>query len=986
MLALLYLVLASLFGDAICRRYLPFASRPHRFAVAALSGVLISSWLTYLLAFLLARTGSPMLAGNMAFLVLSVIVVGLLYLRSSTTEPLSCPKFEFNRWDWIFVGIFLIAVTWMMFGTLSMKDGNLMIGNHQWSDFGSNVSIMQSFAVGNNFPTEYPHFSGDRIRYHFLYYFLAGNLEYLGLSPALANNVPSILTLISMLILVMTLGSVLFASRAAGRAGAVLFFVHGSLAYIPFLAGTQSVSDALSKIWSQVGFLPSGLPYRGEDWGVWTQVVYLNQRHLASSIGLLLIVIIFLIMRYREPLKAAEKLEVFPIDDSAIEGIELEEKDPESADDRTDAGPCPAESTEVTLSMTQRYGGFVLAGCLLGLMPMWNGAVFAGAAAVMAGLFVLLSFKKEMITMAIAAALLAFPQVIYLKIGAKPPGYSFLHWGYTVTDPSLRNIAYYLFFTFGFKWLLIIGAVIWGTRLQRKIMAGLMTLFVLTFCFQFSDEVLANHKFLNVWLVCANVYVGYGLVRLWNLDRSFLRFPARALSIVLVILISVGGIIDLVVVKNIYWVQAKFEGDQLVEWVRLNTDPRAIFLSHRYVNHGILMAGRRLFYGHPYYAWGAGYPTTERDKIFKRMFESRDAAEVYKLIRDNNITYVAIDDALRKSDFVPGFSEKFFEQYCPLVFEDPEKQYDNLKIYLVPNDLPIKGEIPAEPKPTEITPTANALDGGPGGGGGQFSKPRGICIDRQGNFYVADTGNSRIQKFSADGSFLQSIGTQGSGVGQLREPNGVAVDAEGSIYAVDAMNNKLIRFSADGSFDREWEGPAPGFYGPRDVAIGPNRQVYIVDQGRTRIVKYDPATDSFYSWGTSGDGQGQFLESTGLDVGAGSVFVCDLGNGRIQVFDLNGTFLRMWDVPEWGKYPWHFPDVALDERGERLYVTDGWKNEMLVYDLYGNRLETRFDRLPSLANPSSLVCIDNKKGRRLLVLNTDGARVEAVRLPPITAR
>ena len=43
-----------------------------------------------------------------------------------------------------------------------------------WNDFGPNLSLMQSFAMGHNFPTEYPHFIGEPIRYHFLFWFQAG--------------------------------------------------------------------------------------------------------------------------------------------------------------------------------------------------------------------------------------------------------------------------------------------------------------------------------------------------------------------------------------------------------------------------------------------------------------------------------------------------------------------------------------------------------------------------------------------------------------------------------------------------------------------------------------------------------------------------------------------------------------------------------------------------------------------------------------------
>src|SRR4029079_2119503 len=136
----------------------------------------------------------------------------------------------------------------------------------------------------------------------FLFYFQAGNLEFLGLNPAWSLNLLSISTLVSMLVIVMTLGEVLFNSRAVGRLGSLLFFFFGSLSYVPFLQKQTSVRAAIQAITHQRDYLQTIFPYRGEAWGTWSQVTYLNQRHFASAIGILLPVLVFLVIRYREVL------------------------------------------------------------------------------------------------------------------------------------------------------------------------------------------------------------------------------------------------------------------------------------------------------------------------------------------------------------------------------------------------------------------------------------------------------------------------------------------------------------------------------------------------------------------------------------------------------------------------------------------------------------------------------------------------------------
>ncbi len=983
MLALIYLLVMVMLGDSICRRFYTFVSLPHRLAAAFISGLLLGSWFTYLAALLFSPASQPLLWGNLVFFVAAIGSIFWLRRRAPNKEAhpsLSTRVTESNTWDWIVIGFFFVFVCVLELSTFSMSEGKLQIANQQWSDFGSTVSIMQSFAVGHNFPTELPHFSGERIHYHFLFYFQAGNLQYLGFNPALSTNILSILSLVSMLILVMTLGVVLFRSRAVGRIGAALFFFHGSLSYIPFIRSQGSISDMLTAISTMRDFLPSGFPYRGETWGVWSQVVFLNQRHLASSIGILLLVLVFIITRYRTALSL--------------------DNDSNGAEQKQALGePTPNVSEPRILPQINLLNGalksaapFVFSGALLGLLPMWNSAVFTAALAVFAGLFFLFPLKKQMLSLAMTAAIVALPQVIFLKTGnMQAAGYSLFHWGYTIDNPTIVSVIQYIGFTFGFKWLLIAVALFCATKFQRRVMIAVMSLIALAFCFQFSQEVLANHKFLNVWLVIANLFVAYGLCRLWKMKLLKNALPGKIAALIIVALITIGGIIDLFPIRNSYWIEIPFEDDSLVRWVREKTDPKAVFLSSRYVNHSILLSGRRLFYGHPYYAQSAGYSLDDRERDYRRMFEERNPQELLRLLHENNISYVAIDNGIRKGDFLKNVNEAVFKGVFEQVFNDPENRYDALTIFKVPANLPnvpasVLQELTVVSVDTGVPPVS-VFEGGQGRGRGQFDNPRGVATDATGNLYVADLGNARVQKFSREGNFLLTFGKPGTGDGELRAPNGITIDSAGNIYIADAHNHRLVKFNAYGTFEKQWSGPAPGFYGPRDVAIGPYKQFYVLDQGRNRVVRLDAEGENFAEWGQNGANEGEFFDPTGLDVLGDRVFVADAGNKRIQVFDLDGKFIRQWAVPEWDKNLWHFPDVAFDAQTNRLYATSGLTNEVLVFDADGNRLESLKPAAPAaLDNPSSLVLADTTSGKRLYILNTGGARVTQIELDKKTGR
>src|SRR5438046_5977077 len=312
MLALIYFGLAVCVGDWLCRPFYRFASVAHRCVAAILVGLLVSSWFTYLVGLAFWWTSRPLLWSNLLFFVAAVAVLTWPKWKSKLVKPndawtnvrrstdlyLPRPKGS-GIADWLLIAGYVALVSWMMFASFSSSGSNLRIANAQYSDFGPNTAIIQSFAVGHNFPTEYPHFSGDRIRYHFLFYFQAGNLEFLGLDPAWSLNLLSITTLVAMLVIVMTLGEVLFNSHAVGRLGSLLFFFFGSLSYVPFLRKQTSVRGAFEAITHVREYLPTIFPYRGDAWGTWSQVTYLNQRHFASAIGILLLVLVFLVIRYR---------------------------------------------------------------------------------------------------------------------------------------------------------------------------------------------------------------------------------------------------------------------------------------------------------------------------------------------------------------------------------------------------------------------------------------------------------------------------------------------------------------------------------------------------------------------------------------------------------------------------------------------------------------------------------------------------------------
>jgi tripartite motif-containing protein 71 len=265
------------------------------------------------------------------------------------------------------------------------------------------------------------------------------------------------------------------------------------------------------------------------------------------------------------------------------------------------------------------------------------------------------------------------------------------------------------------------------------------------------------------------------------------------------------------------------------------------------------------------------------------------------------------------------------------------------------------------------------FEAGKGSAPGQFDSPRGIAVDHAGRIFIADTGNDRIQEFSAAGRFLSSIGMKGAGFGQFDQPDGIALDRASNIYVAEAGNHRVQKLSSDGAYLAEWRGPEPGFYGPRKLALGPDESLYVVDQGRNRIVRLDLEGKVLAAWGSKGKGGGQFDDPTSVAVDAPSntIYVADPRNSRIQVFDPTGKLLRLWSVPGWGQ-PYGFEDLTIDPAGDRLFASSAKMDSILVFDLEGTRIGDLKPNPPdTLEGAGSIVFWQNK----LYVLSAYGNRV-----------
>ncbi|MDR1000833.1 MAG: hypothetical protein LBL96_08560 [Clostridiales bacterium] len=626
-------------------------------------GIIVVGWVMYVGAYIFRNADDPMFFGCIGGLAVSAAIIALYALtkpRFITLKNLIndfIVTFRYNIWLYIFFAPVCALIIWLMIYTFFIKGGVYHMGYTVFSDFSVHTALIRSFSLGQNFPTQFPHFPDGTIRYHFMYQFFIGCLEYLGIDMVIGFNAVSILLLIGTLMLLYVLAVIITNRRAVGMLTVLFFLFRSSFSGIRYLI--EPLPTTFMELINRIIKPDAFLDYTpNEGWGLWNLNVYTNQRHLALGINIALIGVLIML-----PLFYAPRCRLF-------------------------------FSREAWLPESWRRA--VGLGLLAGGLAYFHGSALIALMAMLAVLGLFSLHKLEYAITAAIAYVLARVETNFFAAGVELARPSF-QWGFIAEDKSLQGVWAYILALTGITLICCVFGLLMNLKKFAVYFVMFAMPFIITFTVSLTTDITVNHKFLMISIAMLNIFAAYCVVELIKPSDTSKRDTLSVITgLFIIFFITITGVVDTFTIGSLNGEMKSAvitQNSDLQTWIKDNTEPDDLFFSYWHGAHDVFFAGRMEFFGWPYYAWSGGYDTYGREKIFNDIINEDDPDTLLKMLKENNISYILIDsDFLTTSNFTAANVQLMRDTFS-IVYEDEARNIAILKT----KDITAGGNISTTP-------------------------------------------------------------------------------------------------------------------------------------------------------------------------------------------------------------------------------------------------------------------------------------------------
>ncbi len=655
MIGLLYLVLCFLLGWAICiyafpklrqlvetdgfKRKISVSPYILLFPVWYVTGTMALTWTTYLLAYLFRGAEEPLHYANLITMPLALILFLITYGKHRPSMVTSQSILHRNKRvagvELLLLTAIIILAVVLMWRTFFVSGDNLYIGVSVFSDFSPHIGMIRSFSYGNNFPTTYSHYAGEDIKYHFMFQFLTGNLEYLGLRIDYAFNLPSILSFVSAFLMLYLLAVKITGKLGAGVLACVFFAFRSSKTLFLFLSELPEGTGLWRALTENTEFL-SSTP--NEDWGLWNLNVYCNQRHLAFGLTVIFFILLLFLPLLYELFEDMKQYRTMLLTSG--------EKGEKQKPSMSMAGGFKEMFLTKQGWEIRDFRTAVAAGLILGSLSFFHGAAVIGVLTVLFMMAVLSRRRLEYAVMAFLAITLSILQTKFFIQGSVVTTQFFF--GFIAENKTLFGVLSYLERLLGILPLVLLVAIYLEKGVNRYLLLAFTAPLVFAFTVSLTVDVTVNHKYIMISCILLGVFAAVVVMKLFE-GRDWL---SRLLGGLLIVMLTATGIYDFFIVlqKNTPDTAIVLDlNSDLTAWINENSSSKDIFLTSNYSINQVVLGGAMLYEGWPYFPWSAGYDTDFRTAQVKQMYEARTPEELLSLVEENNIRFIIVDQENRSS-------------------------------------------------------------------------------------------------------------------------------------------------------------------------------------------------------------------------------------------------------------------------------------------------------------------------------------------------
>ncbi len=549
---------------------------------------------------------------------------------------------RFERWA---VGYFLFyaavaVIFWKVFSRAVIEDPTgLSTGLlNNFGDLPFHLSVITSFAFGNNFPPEDPTYAGVRFTYPFLSDFVSAVFVRCGADLRASMFIENYILGLAFVGLVHRWGLVMLRNKLAALITPLIVLLNGGMGWLLLLEKASSNEGGLFGVLMDLPPSFTVIPETTWRWGNAVSALLVPQRGFLMGLPLVVIAITqwWIATDKTRPQQTTEKAK-------------------KKAKQKT-AWHDEMEQSRFPLN-TRRM---VAAGVAAGLLPLVHAHSFVVVMAMAACLALLQIRWREWITFFVVASVIAIPQLLWSTMNSAVDASSFFAWE-VGWDHGQENPVYFWFKNTGAFIPLLLTAVL--LKDGSYIVPRRVLIFYLPFtlCFivpnflKMAPWIWDNIKVLYYWWLASAPLVALLLARLWQQGRI-----RRIIAALLFVLVTLAGALDVagIAMRSIKYQVFDADGLRFAELVKAQTSPRSLIVHAPVHNTPVFLTGRRSLMGYPGHIWTHGLEFVQREGEIRRIYLGAPDAE--QLIRKYGIEYLVVGPQER---IVTSVNEPFISRF-----------------------------------------------------------------------------------------------------------------------------------------------------------------------------------------------------------------------------------------------------------------------------------------------------------------------------------